>query len=63
MKLNLKKPLIVFDLETTGLDLVKDRIIQISYIKELKSGRTFSSIRENQFLPMWPNSPAYRTMM
>lgn len=33
MRLNLTKPLIVFDLETTGLDLVKDRIIQISYIK------------------------------
>lgn len=33
MKLNLKKPLVIFDLETTGLDLVKDRIIQISYIK------------------------------
>lgn len=28
MKLNLKKPLVVFDLETTGLDMVKDRIIQ-----------------------------------
>ena len=33
MKLNLKKPLVIFDLETTGLDMVKDRIIQISYIK------------------------------
>lgn len=33
MKLNLTRPLIVFDLETTGLDLAKDRIIQISYIK------------------------------
>lgn len=33
MRLNLTKPLIVFDLETTGLDLVNDRIIQISYIK------------------------------
>jgi len=32
MKLNLQKPLVIFDLETTGLDLVKDRIIQISYI-------------------------------
>lgn len=33
MELNLTKPLIVFDLETTGLDLVNDRIIQLSYIK------------------------------
>ena len=33
MKLNLTRPLVVFDLETTGLDLAKDRIIQISYIK------------------------------
>ena len=33
MKLNLTKPLIVFDLESTGLDIVSDRIIQISYIK------------------------------
>ena len=33
MKLNLQRPLVVFDLETTGLDIVKDRIIQISYIK------------------------------
>ncbi len=39
MKLNLKKPLIVFDLETTGLDLVKDRIIQLSYIKVYPDGR------------------------
>ncbi len=38
MKLNLSKPLIVFDLETTGLDLVNDRIIQISYIKAMPNG-------------------------
>ena len=38
MKLNLQKPLVVFDLETTGLDLVKDRIIQISYIKVMPNG-------------------------
>jgi DNA polymerase-3 subunit epsilon len=39
MKLKLTKPLVVFDLETTGLDLVKDRIIQISYIKVYPDGR------------------------
>ena len=38
MKLNLNKPLVVFDLETTGLDLVKDRVIQISYIKVSPNG-------------------------
>ena len=39
MKLNLIKPLVIFDLETTGLDLVKDRNIQISYIKVYPDGR------------------------
>ncbi|MBQ6064014.1 MAG: 3'-5' exonuclease [Prevotella sp.] len=39
MRLNLTKPLIVFDLEATGLNLVKDRIIQISYIKVFPDGR------------------------
>src|SRR5574344_2235469 len=38
MKLNLKKPLVIFDLETTGLDLVNDRIIQLSYIKVSPDG-------------------------
>ena len=39
MKLNLTKPLVIFDLETTGLDLVKDRIIQISFIKVMPNGQ------------------------
>ena len=39
MTLNLQKPLVIFDLETTGLDIVKDRIIQISYIKVFPDGR------------------------
>ena len=47
MKLNLTKPLVVFDLETTGLDLVKDRIIQLSYIKVYPDGR---EERENIFV-------------
>ena len=47
MKLNLQRPLIVFDLETTGLDLVNDRIIQISYIKVHPDGK---EERENLFI-------------
>ena len=39
MKLNLQKPLVIFDLETTGLDLVKDRVIQISFIKVFPDGK------------------------
>lgn len=39
MELNLTKPLIVFDLETTGLDVVNDRITQISYIKVMPDGK------------------------
>ena len=47
MKLNLTRPLIVFDLETTGLDFIHDRIIQISYIKVSPDG---TEERENIFV-------------
>lgn len=33
MKLNLKAPIVFFDLETTGLDLVTDRIVELCYIR------------------------------
>jgi len=39
MKLNLKKDLIVLDLETTGLSITKDKIIQIALYKLYKDGR------------------------
>ncbi|MBO6188450.1 MAG: ribonuclease H-like domain-containing protein [Prevotella sp.] len=47
MKLNLQKPLVIFDLETTGLDLVKDRIIQLSYIKVYPNGH---EVRGNELI-------------
>ena len=38
MKLNLKKPIIFFDLETTGVDICKDRIVEICMLKVLPTG-------------------------
>lgn len=55
MRLKLTKPLIVFDLETTGLDLVNDRIIQISYIKVMPSGE---ELRESLFVNPGRHIPA-----
>lgn len=38
MQLSLKKPIIFFDLETTGLNITSDRIVEISYIKIMPNG-------------------------
>jgi DNA polymerase-3 subunit epsilon len=39
MKLNLENPIVVFDLETTGLNLATDRIVEISIIKVHPDGK------------------------
>ncbi len=38
MPLNLKKPIIVFDVETTGLNTMHDRIIELSYVRLSANG-------------------------
>ena len=38
MELNLKRPIIFFDLETTGVDTANDRIVEISMIKIMPNG-------------------------
>lgn len=38
MNLNLKNPLIFFDLETTGVNITSDRIVEISYLKVYPNG-------------------------
>ena len=38
MKLNLTKPIAFFDLETTGLNIASDRIVEISIIKIMPNG-------------------------
>lgn len=39
MKLNLKRPLAFFDLETTGTDVGKDRIVEIAIVKVMPDGQ------------------------
>ena len=38
MQLNLKRPIVFFDLETTGLDIANDRIVELCYIKVEPNG-------------------------
>jgi DNA polymerase-3 subunit epsilon len=38
MKLNLRNPLCFFDLETTGTNITRDRIIEIAVIKMMPNG-------------------------
>ena len=45
MKLNLKRPIIFFDLETTGVDVSKDRIVEISLVKVMPDGEEIIKTR------------------
>jgi DNA polymerase III subunit epsilon len=55
--LSLTKPLCVFDLETTGLDFAKDRIIEIAVIKLLPDGTVLEKcMRVNPTVPIPPQA-------
>ena len=43
MELNLRNPLIFFDLETTGVNAAKDKIVEISYITVYPNGKEESN--------------------
>lgn len=59
MRLNLKNPLVFFDLETTGINIVKDRIIEISYVKVFPDGKEESNtLRINPEMPIPSESTA-----
>jgi DNA polymerase-3 subunit epsilon len=44
--LNLKNPLVFFDLETTGVNIASDRIVEISYLKIKPNGEEISKTRK-----------------
>lgn len=59
MKLNLERPLIFFDLETTGTNVVNDRIVELSYIKVYPDGTEEKKVRRiNPGIPIPPASSA-----
>ena len=59
MKLNLRNPLIFFDLETTGIDIANDRIVEISYLKVFPNGDEESrTIKINPTVPIPPKASA-----
>lgn len=54
MELNLKRPLVFFDLETTGTNVASDRIVEIALVKVMPDGsihtRPEKPGKENRFL-------------
>lgn len=59
MKLNLSRPLIVFDLETTGVNVGKDRIVEICMIKIMPDGEEIvRTERINPTIPIPPETTA-----
>ena len=59
MKLNLERPLIFFDLETTGTNVTQDRIVELSFIKVYPDGHDESKTRRiNPEMPIPPASTA-----
>ncbi len=45
MDLSLKRPIVFFDLETTGVDISKDRIVEISMVKVMPDGEEIVKTR------------------
>ena len=59
MQLNLKNPIVFFDLETTGINIVKDRIVEISFVKVHPNGKEETKTRRiNPEMPIPPESTA-----
>ncbi|HCC85949.1 MAG TPA: DNA polymerase III subunit epsilon [Porphyromonadaceae bacterium] len=59
MQLNLKNPLVFFDLETTGINITHDRIVEISFLKVYPNGKEeIKSRRINPEMPIPPQATA-----
>lgn len=52
MELNLKNPIIFFDLETTGTNITRDRIVELSFLKVYPGGK--QEIKTKRINPEMP---------
>ena len=64
MQLDLKNPIVFFDIESTGLNIAKDRIIEISAVKVFperdENGQNKIEVKTRRIRPMDftnPNNP------
>lgn len=59
MKLNLKNPIVFLDLETTGINIAKDRIVELAYLIIFPNGNEEGRvIRINPGIPIDPKATA-----
>ena len=59
MRLNLKNPLLFFDIESTGLNVATDRIVEISAVKVMPDGtHEIKTKRINPTIPITPEAQA-----
>jgi len=59
MQLNLKNPIVFFDLETTGINIATDRIVELSYLKIEPNGNESSkTMKINPTIPIPPETTA-----
>lgn len=59
MKLNLRNPLCIFDLEATGTNITHDRIIEIAVVKMMPNGEILRKSNVlNPMIPILPESSA-----
>ncbi len=57
MQLNLRNPIVFFDLETTGINIAADRIVELSYLKiELNGNEVSKTMLINPTIPIPPES-------
>ncbi len=54
MKLNLRRPIVFFDLETTGINILHDRIVEISVVKVMPGKEEEPMVKTRRINPEMP---------